>query len=494
MPRPENLKISVLVLMACLWASTALAARITLVDNYHARCHALLTGMIEAGDAEKLRRLFPAADDHGTYIDSQPTLCLNSTGGDLSEAIEIALYLRESAIRTHVAAYDECLSSCAIIFLGGSTVGFEDGLVNYRARSMHVTARLGFHGPSLIVEDALFHRSVVEDAFRIAVLGSARLFSQLDELRITTDFALAFYEVPREEFLEIDTPERVEALGVDVTGLRPLPAQLSDQRLIEICHHVNPEMDPTIPKPPFSNWHFTGETRIVDLPSSRGSDDLGNGHRRGYFVSAEGEGWPFWLGCVLDWWPNTGARLIPHLNLTTFGPYEFDRLPTSVADVLDALETTRTLGRRISRRISPTLVAGLATGLATLADQQSLGDARASRNICGADSRPYSVQRVQSYATLRSAPGFDNPVLQEVRRGATVSPMFDQPDTTRILSQECRAACRLSDLLALTTDALAKVNWCRRTSNEVWWRMRSDTGRVGWMSSRFLDDYPEAPF
>ncbi|MCC5966868.1 MAG: hypothetical protein JJU24_12100 [Natronohydrobacter sp.] len=450
-----------------------------------------MTGKVTVGDAEKLRKLLPGTPDHGTYIDAQPTLCLNSEGGDLSEAIEIALYLRETAIRTHIAAKDECLSACAIIFLGGSTVGFEDGLLNYRARSKHVTARLGFHGPSLIVEDGIFHRSIVEDAFRIAVLASARLFSELDQLRITTDFALSFFEVPTEEYLEIDTPERVEALGVDITGLRSLPAQLSDERVIEICHHVNPEMDPTIPKPPFSNWLFTGETQVVDLPEPRGSDEWGGGQRRGYFVSAEGEGWPFWLGCVLDWWPDTGARLIPYLNLTTFGPYGlyFQGSEDSFAEVLGSAETTRTR----TRRISPTLVAGLATPLATLADPKSMRDIRGGGNICGADIRSYRVKRVQSYATLRSEPGFDSPVLQQVSRGASVSPSFDRPDTTQILSAECRAACRLSDMPALTVDALAKVNWCRRTSNVVWWRVRSDTGRLGWMSSRFLDDYPNSP-
>ena len=474
----------------------AVSAEIELVDAYHARCHAVLSGIIVDGDAERIRTILPGASETGFYVSVSPTLCLNSPGGSFAEGLEIARYLRETGVRTHVAAFDECLSACAIAFLGGTEKGFEDGLVTDQERSIHAMARLGFHGPSLRVDDGSFSRAVVEEAFEVAIQATAQIFSRLEELRLSNDFALNFIDVPQNAFLEINTPERVQALGVGVVGLAPLPQQLSNERLEQICYHFAPIMAPDVKAPKFQAWGKSGETAIIDLPSEETV-------LRAYLVAVEGEGTPYWLGCVVEWDADSGFGSTPSLTARVAGmwslmsdrdsydqsTYTFTRVPPSSGELRDQLDD----GNRVfswKTSVSPSFLAGPTTSLASIASPSSI----VPRSICGADQRSYSVRDVTSFATMRAAPGFDKPVIAEVPLDAQVTPVLDDSDSTHILSDQCLSACTLSRLPALTPEALNRIDQCRRSSNEVWWQVSTEKGQAGWMSSKFLADFRNGPF
>jgi hypothetical protein len=72
-------------------------------------CGWLFSGEIEPGDISLFRNL----DAEGTGI------CLNSQGGAYLEAIAISNLVRNQGIFTVVADGDECMSACAIVFMGG---------------------------------------------------------------------------------------------------------------------------------------------------------------------------------------------------------------------------------------------------------------------------------------------------------------------------------------------------------------------------------------
>src|SRR5262245_12751981 len=78
-------------------------------------------GPIEPGDAERLRSLVTLTylQWHG-LVRFGATLNLNSPGGSVVGAIELANAIRERRLMTHVAAEAECYSACTIAFLGGT--------------------------------------------------------------------------------------------------------------------------------------------------------------------------------------------------------------------------------------------------------------------------------------------------------------------------------------------------------------------------------------
>jgi hypothetical protein len=83
-----------------------------------------LTGMIEAGDAEKLRDQLVRLQALVPPKSGMPlaTIELSSLGGNLSEGVRIGELLRSYKVVAVVRKEDICLSACALALLGGTTV------------------------------------------------------------------------------------------------------------------------------------------------------------------------------------------------------------------------------------------------------------------------------------------------------------------------------------------------------------------------------------
>jgi hypothetical protein len=491
--RLKSVLCTVVAFLLVIPVKPAQSAEIELVDAYHARCHAVLSGTIVDGDAERIRKILPGDPESGLYVIEAPTLCLNSPGGSFAEGLKIARYLRETGVRTHVAAFDECLSACAIAFLGGSFNWWEDRLYNSQSRSIHATARLGFHGPSLRVDDGSFSRAMVEEAFKVAIRATARIFTRLDELRISNDFALSFIEVTRDSFLEIDRPERVQALGVDVVGLHPLPARLPDERMRDICHRVMPQTNPNAPVPEFSSYVYRGSWTL-DLPTSQDGKI-----RQAYLAAAEEEGMPYWRGCIFSWRAETTEATRGQLSVGLLKASDMIKSDRgNYANIKPP--SPEHLSRQLreadlrSQRLPPTLVSPPGATLKELANPAALRRGQMAASICGAHRRAYSVRDVNSFATMRAAPGFEEKVIAEVPLGAQITPVLDVSDNTRILSDQCLSAYTLSRLPAVTPEALRQIDQCRRSSNEVWWKVATESGQKGWMSSKFLADFTNGSY
>lgn len=498
--RLKSVLCTVVAFLLVIPVKPALSAEIELVDAYHARCHVVLSGTIVEGDAERLREILPGSSEGGTYrhfIYDGPTLCLNSPGGSFVEGLAIARYLGKIGVRTHIAAFDECLSACAMAFLGGTHYSLEDRLNDGRSRSMHATARLGFHGPSLRVDDGSFSRAVVEEAFEVAIHATARIFTRLDELRISNDFALSFIKVPRDVFFEIDTPNRVLALGVDVVGLGKLPVRLSDERMRDICHSVMPQTNPKNPAAPvnkYGSYRYLGSWTL-ELPSSQDGEYV----RQAFLVAADQERIPFWHGCSFSWRAEATETKVGRLYVTLLR--RSDMIQSDRENYRNVKPPSpEHLSRQLreadlqSKRLPPSLVSPPGTKLKELAKPAALRRRQMAASICGPDQRIYSVHDVNSFATLRAAPGFDKQVIAEVPLDAPVTPVLDVPDNTRILSDQCLSACTLSRLPAVTPEALRRIDQCRRSSNEIWWKVATEDGQNGWMSSKFLADFTNGPF
>ncbi|MGH6707977.1 MAG: PAN domain-containing protein [Bradyrhizobium sp.] len=116
------------------------------------RCDISLVGKIGKGTAKAFKKIFGSEDTTNEFNSHTVTLCLDSTGGLASEALEIARFIvtqHADAISTVVQNGAVCQSACALVFLAGrekSRLGPSVG------RYLHPYGKLKFHPTYLQTE------------------------------------------------------------------------------------------------------------------------------------------------------------------------------------------------------------------------------------------------------------------------------------------------------------------------------------------------------
>lgn len=227
-----------LVLQA-LWLIDVHAATFTSIDDDVFHCKVLMEGIIEKGDAEKLKQIifdqqiktYPAPNNgHPDRI------CLNSPGGNLLEAIEMA-EIYEGNGGTAVRMGDRCESACAILFMSGSFQG-EDGFFMGTDRVIHPLAKLGFHAPSLKVEDGNYAKNSVEKAYKIALAGASELNRLSSKIDIPTTLLTEMLKTPSDQMLYIEKVWQAARWDIAVAPTKPhLP--LDKTGFLAACNNIN---------------------------------------------------------------------------------------------------------------------------------------------------------------------------------------------------------------------------------------------------------------
>ena len=166
---------------------SAQAANITLVSSSMApnpdpgvpftECNLYLDGPIEAGDADNFNALLAHIESETDAYWPIVTLCLNSPGGSMREGLAIAEAIRRDRplteygipplVVTRLEEGAHCESACSLIFMSGTRAFSASDPVP--ARSMHPTARLGFHAPAIVVKEGEYDKEHVNQAFTISV-------------------------------------------------------------------------------------------------------------------------------------------------------------------------------------------------------------------------------------------------------------------------------------------------------------------------------------
>ncbi|TBY81701.1 hypothetical protein [Rhizobium leguminosarum] len=226
-------------------------------------CSASLTGLIEAGDAQKIEaidaggmetrvRLSFAAESSASDEDPPPmarALCLtDSEGGNFEEALKIAEYLRSSGWVAVVPRNGRCLSACAIAFLGGALLSSNsDGGERAPFRVMDVSATVGFHAP-------LFPEGMDPDAkvpMSLALEFLRDGMASIQELRATLtedDFPSAGATLPatlmldmlshagNDDFGYVDTVDKAGAYNIRLAGVPTIP--IDAEALYRLCNNA----------------------------------------------------------------------------------------------------------------------------------------------------------------------------------------------------------------------------------------------------------------
>lgn len=238
--------------LALILPSMSFAADITAVgplpyDDSHpkprAGCTHGLTGQIGLDDLAKIQAL---------PTDPQTVLCLDSPGGVCRAGVQIGAYMRETGIGTRLEENAICESACAIVFMSGTYHAdtprygpkYEGGwqLGPQLWRSMHPTARLGFHAPRLNVPEGQYDEATVLKAYDIALQGLSEFATTLMMQGDQGDYILwdpnlyaQMIATPHDEMLYIDTVETAGRYKIEIGPMVAPPKQPDARTLIQAC-------------------------------------------------------------------------------------------------------------------------------------------------------------------------------------------------------------------------------------------------------------------
>lgn len=182
-----------------------------------------LEGEIVEGDSVRVQQALKEAN---ISIQQDPwrriVVALDSPGGEYHEGLDLALTFRRLGLATVVRAKDACYSACAIAFLGGvdlpkdpTPLGENDPLPDQKpSRTIEKGAKLGFHAPYLSVSKGSYDSALVQDAYRAAVLGIARLVAVADRLYIVPAELPRLLAPGRDEMYLADDVDAIRVLGI----------------------------------------------------------------------------------------------------------------------------------------------------------------------------------------------------------------------------------------------------------------------------------------
>lgn len=129
--------------------------------NDPGECSLLFEGPIGKGDLTR-------AAEEGLFDGFLTRICLNSPGGSLGEVLALLEWSERAEdgfyFGTRVRSGEECLSSCAILFMFGQSFGANSP---YPSRELEPGARLGFHSP--FIRDGAAPAASDSEVFSVAL-------------------------------------------------------------------------------------------------------------------------------------------------------------------------------------------------------------------------------------------------------------------------------------------------------------------------------------
>jgi hypothetical protein len=512
-----NLLLSLLLLVKLsTHAFEAGAATITVGYNPDTGCNIHLQGDITAGDAE---RLFSALDEALSTRDEMPSVfsrivCLDSPGGSLIEAIQIAeeIWFNSRAL-TYIPADAVCHSACALIFMSGSYMaGVGQGILVY-SRSMHPDASLAFHRPSIRLPTRNMQVEELSEIFDLGIETMRRLGyltgRSMRRERFLNPYLLeSIYSTDSTELFFVDSVERAflshigisETADFDESIYRSFTLEnTSRPDLLAICNQV------MLRHAMGAGWLTSDVVQFI----------LRNGV--GGRVDLPGVSLPDW-----QYFPGTSEREFIERMIITFERnrpnilagleifYEYF-FPPEINGYACAIHASRRVAYIISYdpRYFPyeelrsedlenlqIVVVPLPGWLRASNDGSLTGLVRTlfdGPNVylnCWLTSPTARVTNVTEYANLRRTPDFSAQVIREVPLGEPVR--ATRADNITVIGQErdrqsCISACQAFGRNAEDRAARDRAQQCIQ-DNMIWHEVTDATGNRGWVSRKFLEE------
>lgn len=247
-----------LICLSLFYSAAAYAADIRLGGDASLNCQVTLTGEVTQGDADRLLAMFEEVFARYTLDDETAPetqfgkgdirLCLNSPGGNFTEALRIGdmlayqyphLPYHYGMIGTAVPDGAVCTSSCALIFMAGgyfsaiSATGFREP-----DRQLHLNGRLGFHAPGLAIAEGEYTQAQVEKAFDIAVRSINELAERLERYQIYPRLFQTIVSTPPSDMSFVETTGHAGSWRIQLAGAAR-PSDISATSLRNVCTNLN---------------------------------------------------------------------------------------------------------------------------------------------------------------------------------------------------------------------------------------------------------------
>lgn len=269
---------SLVVTLTSLWiAAAADAASFRLGGDESLGCRMTIEGTIERGDAAQFRTMLadfinsigPASrdSDHSSWrwdyedrFQGNIRICLDSPGGSLTEAIEMADTLafgyrvrsdiesRTSDIAreviweigTAIPAGARCESACAILFMAGgyfSALGTSNNLRDPN-RILHVDGMLGFHAPGLdLPPGGSYSAEQVGLSFAFAISAVGLVVERLGRYNIPPSLFQRWVSTSPDDMYFIETVEQAASWFITLAGA-PVINDPSLGNLVQVCENM----------------------------------------------------------------------------------------------------------------------------------------------------------------------------------------------------------------------------------------------------------------
>ena len=453
-------KVAAVLSFLCLVSlgGTLSAATVSSQKGDDRECNFLLQGEIRTGDSEQLSKQIESFNEelelNGTYwVRNQfPTyICLDSPGGSLLEGIELAKIIKKYGLSTRIPNNSECLSACSIAFMAGS-FGHPEGEASFTERTMHPTARLGFHAPSLNIQQGQYNKESVEEAYDFALQSVAAV----SDLRVSSieEFAesifIKFLRTPSSTFTYIDTVGSATRIGITISPVPVFSGKLG-AAAVNLCENASSRYsDIDIEE----YWPLGRSNELEDMFKVVDGRIVYDG---GFYEEAS-------VSCIID-----------QFGLPEDSDYDFR---VSFPDALGAFPVYQSSFGASATYPPTTLISELpvASKSQTVSRIKLIDTipSTPSNLSCGVADSNTRIINVQNYTNLRKQAGLDGGVIGQASLGETVT--VSEPG--RYLRPErCAAACNGSDQSAIKTCI---------DNNDVWIEVQYN-GRRGFLSRKFLE-------
>lgn len=236
----------------------SVAAEIKAERDRYMNCIVRISGLIENGDTQKLADVLSRLARTRVHQGLEPLeydtarasndpgyrICLDSPGGSYAEALRMADYIFEF-MGTAVPRGARCLSACAVVFMAGSH-NSESDAGTVANRLLHAAAELGFHAPSLVVEQGDYNEAAVDAAYKIAIASVGRLVERSRRFRASPSLLASMLQTPPDQMLMIETVFQAGHWDIPVTGT-VRPERLDKRAVSDACNtHFAWELDRTL--------------------------------------------------------------------------------------------------------------------------------------------------------------------------------------------------------------------------------------------------------
>jgi hypothetical protein len=421
--------------------SLAFAAEITPVENHPMGCEYKVTGLINNGDAEKVDKVLK--QNNWFEVASRGwKICLDSPGGSFVEGVKLAKAFATNSIGTVVAQSNVCESACAIAFMGGSYFNPE-GENRYVSRTIHPTAKLGFHAPALLIPEGSYSKEEVDKAYSIALSAVVEL-SEMRALgyEIRESLFKAILTTPFESMHYVDTVGKALRYKIGVAGIN-ISSDNVQSIAANVCDNAVIAIDDVEEKSSFGSNKFV---MIGDVLISPG----------GYYAEASAD-------CQVQINPTTNSFLV------SFHYGNSEPFFSSDISSFASFPSKKLLASAFSEQSI--------TGSDFLQKaHKALKKDRASDRpqTCGIMGTSLSITNVQNFTNLRRQAGLNGQVIGQVPLGAQV---FVVNPGNFLRRDRCAAACNGTNQNA--------IKQCI-DNNDVWIEVQYN-GRRGFLSRKFLE-------